>query len=280
MSITPKAKVPMYRDLEGDEVRMLKFVEAPNSSKSHLVHCELEHVLLNDFSKEFKSFLSSTDNACNPSILGDWIKATNSMTDKVSEKLTSNLHISLPRWRKTMQDNDEHNRCSRWGDTMNVMKANPSRYAMPDFHNHYDLSDISWSFTMPKTDPIKNQESFSFLPRFRWGDFEAISYCWESEVREKIIYLNGTLFAIPTNLEALLQRLRRLRSAKLGMKFWVDALCINQNNVAEKNHQVKLMESIYTRSFAVIVWLGEAAEESENAIDLMAEITRLHPVFW
>jgi hypothetical protein len=113
----------------------------------------------------------------------------------------------------------------------------------------------------------------SLVPRFQWGDFEAISYCWESEVREKQIVLNQEIFDVPKNLEALLQRLRNLPETKSGMKFWVDALCIDQNNTREKNRQVKLMRKIYSEAFAVIIWLGARTDDSDTAIDFITGIT-------
>lgn len=204
---------------------MLKIVAPPDSSKAHLVHCELEHVSLDNFSNEFQKFLSSTCNSCNPTILTDWVKISN--PEMTLADFTYNSPLSLPCWRKTMQDNDEDNTCFRWRDTMEPMNANPSQYAMPDVHSHYDPIDIISPIILPKMDPAKKEENFSLLPRFQWGDFEAISYYWESEIRDKHIYLNGAPFAVPTNLEALLQRLRRLRTTNLGMKFWIDALCIN-----------------------------------------------------
>jgi hypothetical protein len=54
----------------------------------------------------------------------------------------------------------------------------------------------------------------------------------------------------------------------------VDALCINQSDFNEKNHQVKLMQSIYSKAFAVIVWLGDAADDSDKAIRFISTITR------
>jgi hypothetical protein len=38
--------------------------------------------------------------------------------------------------------------------------------------------------------------------------------------------------------------------------FWIDALCIDQTNIAERNHQVQMMGQIYSSSAFVLVWLG------------------------
>jgi len=42
----------------------------------------------------------------------------------------------------------------------------------------------------------------------------------------------------------------------LGSVFWIDALCIDQNNTKEKNHQVKQMGKIYANAYRVVSWLG------------------------
>lgn len=88
-------------------------------------------------------------------------------------------------------------------------------------------------------------------------------------MRDRTIIVDDVPFDVPKNLEALLQSLRILPDAKSGMKFWVDALCINQANTFEKNQQVKLMKSIYSKAFAVVVWLGGSTDDSGKAIDFM-----------
>lgn len=53
---------------------------------------------------------------------------------------------------------------------------------------------------------------------------------------------------------------REKRYAKEGLNFkalWIDALCINQANLPERNRQVKQMGSIYCNAQYVIAWLGQ-----------------------
>lgn len=45
--------------------------------------------------------------------------------------------------------------------------------------------------------------------------------------------------------------------------FWIDSVCINQNDVAERNDQVALMATIFTSAVAVRIWLGGADKETE-----------------
>jgi hypothetical protein len=45
------------------------------------------------------------------------------------------------------------------------------------------------------------------------------------------------------------------------MKFWIDALSINQEDIQERNTEVKRMRSLYERAWSVVVWLGERIEQ-------------------
>ncbi|TGO50903.1 hypothetical protein BCON_0173g00020 [Botryotinia convoluta] len=52
-------------------------------------------------------------------------------------------------------------------------------------------------------------------------------------------------------------------------EFWIDAICINQNNDEEKNSQVSVMGDIYTHSQKTWIWLGESDVFSEPALELL-----------
>jgi hypothetical protein len=54
--------------------------------------------------------------------------------------------------------------------------------------------------------------------------------------------------------------------------FWADAICINQDDILERNHQVNLMSKIYSQADLVITWLGEARENSTVALKLLTEV--------
>lgn len=53
--------------------------------------------------------------------------------------------------------------------------------------------------------------------------------------------------------------------------FWIDAICIDQSNVHEHNHQVDLLKDIYTKATGVYLWLGLEADESDPAMDFIAK---------
>jgi hypothetical protein len=88
--------------------------------------------------------------------------------------------------------------------------------------------------------------------------FEALSYVWGCRTSEIEVLCNGQPFPIQPQLaNALLQ----LRLQQLTRVVWADAICINQYDTEERNHQVSLMGSIYPSATRVIVWLGLADPE-------------------
>lgn len=258
-----------------DEVRMLNIVEPPENSDSKrakLVHCKLEHVKLDDFTPEFQQFLKDGNHLNRPldTLLETWLGLSASgnrpvLTDVMDDPLR------LPIWRWKLQYGSVDDTLEAWEEIMEAIGT--ISVNCPKIPR--DPRPLALGIERPTAlrTHIKFQ-SFPLRPRFRWGDFEAISYCWESDVRDQTIILDGVPFDVPRNLEALLQSLRSLPHAKSGMKFWVDALCIDQANTLERNQQVKLMKSIYSKAFAVVVWLGGSADDSGKAIDFMASINQ------
>jgi hypothetical protein len=68
--------------------------------------------------------------------------------------------------------------------------------------------------------------------------YEALSYTWGDASIKLSILCGNNPFPVTSNLhEALL----RLRSEKEARKVWIDAICINQDDIAERNAQVALM---------------------------------------
>jgi hypothetical protein len=102
--------------------------------------------------------------------------------------------------------------------------------------------------------------------------YEALSYTWgDVRLPRSFSKLNGHEHAITVNLELALKKLRgRTRKRYL----WVDALCINQDDLAERAAQVKIMRRIYESAVQVLVWLGGDADDSAGAIRLMRRFTR------
>jgi Heterokaryon incompatibility protein (HET) len=90
-------------------------------------------------------------------------------------------------------------------------------------------------------------------------DYEALSYCWGDPSDSETITLQDRPFPIRSNLFRALCRLRQ--AVKEPRTLWVDAVCINQTDIAEREQQVKLMGEIYSRTSNCIIWLGEFYEK-------------------
>ncbi|EUC37136.1 hypothetical protein COCCADRAFT_86476 [Bipolaris zeicola 26-R-13] len=99
--------------------------------------------------------------------------------------------------------------------------------------------------------------------------YKALSYNWGRIRNTHQIRLNGYGFPISRNLWAFLEQMRIQR--QWGF-YWIDAICIDQSNTLEKNHQVQMMRRIYSTATSVMIWLGEASEDntSDMAMDAVA----------
>ena len=109
--------------------------------------------------------------------------------------------------------------------------------------------------------------------------YVALSYVWGDPTETQPISLNGKAFNITSNLFSGLRRLREIVSAtdqntaatfltdKLeNFYLWVDAVCINQDDVEEKSRQITRMGDVYTLAYRVYAWLGENPVEQEDTI--------------
>lgn len=95
--------------------------------------------------------------------------------------------------------------------------------------------------------------------------YEALSYTWGDDPACVEILLNGQIWMVRPNLNDALRQLRRPSEA---LNIFVDALCIDQNNLDEKNWQVRLMSRIYRQASVVHCWLGQANKTSERAFEI------------
>jgi Heterokaryon incompatibility protein (HET) len=97
------------------------------------------------------------------------------------------------------------------------------------------------------------------------ASFVALSYVWgpESEKRSEI-FVGDVPFLVRPNLY---QALLTLRLSDQSQRFWIDAICINQEDQTEKNFQVPLMNQIYCLSSYVLVYLGESENDSDYVMD-------------
>jgi hypothetical protein len=84
------------------------------------------------------------------------------------------------------------------------------------------------------------------------------------------IWINGCPLLISTNLR---DALRRFRDSDQSVRLWIDAICINQQDLDERANQVLLMPRIYHSAMSVWFWLGEVDDASRITLRWM---TTLH----
>ena len=99
--------------------------------------------------------------------------------------------------------------------------------------------------------------------------YEALSYTWGKIQEQCQIVVNGQLMRIRWNLYNTLRHLRHQHTDRI---LWVDAICIDQANLDERVHQIRHMKGIYEQAERVLVWLGEANQETDFAMDMMIEL--------
>ena len=93
--------------------------------------------------------------------------------------------------------------------------------------------------------------------------YSAVSYVWGNSEQIHEIILDGKPFGVAKNLYQLLTELATRRYSGC---LWIDALCIDQSNLLERNHQVALMGTIYAKAEKVLVWLGPGTNDLCRAL--------------
>ncbi|KAF1932475.1 HET-domain-containing protein [Didymella exigua CBS 183.55] len=112
--------------------------------------------------------------------------------------------------------------------------------------------------------------------------YECLSYTWGSEPPTEKLYVWQESSAHDGGHEPrylfvrnnLLTALRYLRLAHSPRRIWVDAICINQDNLQEKGREVARMGLIYRMAAHVLVWIGPEDETTSTAVET---IERLSP---
>jgi len=114
-------------------------------------------------------------------------------------------------------------------------------------------------------------------PLYRYWFEKQIKRTWERDVP---IICNGVRVDVTTNLQYALRAISTRppndREGETQVQYlWVDKLCINQDDVEERNAQVAMMARIYSKASRVVSWLGPANEDSEIALILIQRLIKL-----
>ena len=105
-----------------------------------------------------------------------------------------------------------------------------------------------------------NQQPINECPKYT-----ALSYTWGQPYRTQdvIVETSNRCIKVTENLHAALEHLRE----RVPVTLWIDAICINQDDIQEPSSQVRLMRHIYRGARQVAVWIHRPDEplSSEDA---------------
>ncbi|KAF2025632.1 HET-domain-containing protein [Setomelanomma holmii] len=99
-----------------------------------------------------------------------------------------------------------------------------------------------------------------------------------TSLRRQLYCREGSI-PITSNCEAALRCLKRRGRRRV---LWIDAVCIDQGNVDEKNYQVQLMATTYSEASQVLVYLGLRDQHEQAAIGRVADYLegKAHNEIW
>lgn len=109
--------------------------------------------------------------------------------------------------------------------------------------------------------------------------YTALSYSWDSAIDpgygavaeepwlllvQRMISVDGRYIPVAKNLYDFLASMSRKLKAGDAIQLWIDALCIDQENLTEKSAQIELMADVYSKAEQVIIWLGSSEDSVES----------------
>jgi hypothetical protein len=96
--------------------------------------------------------------------------------------------------------------------------------------------------------------------------YEALSYTWGSEEAQTEVFIGTDILNLRHNLNEALLHLRYQDKSRV---FWIDAICVNQEDLEERSRQVERMSDIYKLAERVVVWLGPESNDSTLALQVL-----------
>ncbi|KAF2425574.1 hypothetical protein EJ08DRAFT_722923, partial [Tothia fuscella] len=98
--------------------------------------------------------------------------------------------------------------------------------------------------------------------------YDAISYTWGSDEPPHDLIVEDCLLTIGTNAFELLQDRATSQETR---RLWLDCICINQVDLAEKEVQIPLMPEIYEGANRTIVFLNKEPN-AEQVLSLLLDL--------
>lgn len=200
-------------------------------------------------------------------------------------ELSDNIKISISQVRLLPRDNNAIRIRDRLQELQKTMPPDWTVYETLDkrLFFYYEDAQEAWKLIWHHPDPGFDLTPYKMpIANSEPPHYEALSYTWGSGTSKDVAYvatdqpISGTtssgLVTILQIGQNLADALRHLRLKDAARTLWVDAVCINQTDEAEKNIQVKRMSTIYECAAEVVVWLGLASPDSSLAMTALGFI--------
>lgn len=98
------------------------------------------------------------------------------------------------------------------------------------------------------------------------------------------IICDDRLMKVTSNLRDALHMLGNAVNMPLMPKiptyYWIDALCMDQSNILERNSQVARMAAIFQKASGVIVWLGQEDDYTADALQVLRKVSEIPESDW
>ncbi|KAK8108120.1 uncharacterized protein PG998_010133 [Apiospora kogelbergensis] len=165
-------------------------------------------------------------------------------------------------WREIILIRDLHleeDEGTQWSSVGNEVPSVYSKLASPT-----NIRVVSIQSALEAYEPIRcslREERLDSNPQF-----QALSYVWGSPLARRDIILDGVSVSVTENLYFALECLRQRSCDRI---MWIDAICINQSDLDERQNQVAQMDAIYKQATEVVVWLGPETETSSTAFKIL-----------
>jgi hypothetical protein len=135
-------------------------------------------------------------------------------------------------------------------------------------HQALDSGSIRLLYLLPVETGDQLQGVIIHVPYESPGEYRALSYVWGADRRTKeLLTPDGTL-QITFSLNKALQGLRHREKP---IMLWVDAICINQKDNAEKAQQIRLLPKIFQNAESTYAFL-EGGKGSDAAIRMLMQV--------
>ncbi len=106
--------------------------------------------------------------------------------------------------------------------------------------------------------------------------YTAVSYSCSSEPALSTIKVDGKGFKVRKNVLFMLKGLSKTKQTRT---LWIDCVCIHQEDIEERNAQVRIMGDIFANANFVLSWLDPTGQNMENKLDSIARIARKDPKY-